>query len=95
MASLAPVAQTGQPGKPEDLRKCPSLSHALPQENQTWALENMQGETSIVQHSPRYIITDRHALKLAALASVGVVQLPVLMLQKELQTGALAWLPRF
>ncbi|MCP1676433.1 DNA-binding transcriptional LysR family regulator [Natronocella acetinitrilica] len=79
----------GLPDKPEDLSNWPSLSRAVPQENHAWVLENAAGETVTVQHTPRYITTDMLALKAAALAGVGVAQLPVLMLSRELESGAL------
>lgn len=83
------VERMGLPDKPEDLSNWPSLSRAVPQENHAWVLENAAGETVTVQHTPRYITTDMLALKAAALAGVGVAQLPVLMLSRELESGAL------
>ncbi len=84
-----PDGGQGLPDKPEDLSNWPSLSRAVPQENHAWVLENAAGETVTVQHTPRYITTDMLALKAAALAGVGVAQLPVLMLSRELESGAL------
>ena len=43
----------------------------------------------MVTHQPRYITTDMQALLKAALAGVGIVQLPVLMLERYLETGEL------
>jgi DNA-binding transcriptional LysR family regulator len=88
VASPALMDQFGMPRSPDDLRHWPSLSRAIPQEHHAWHLS--QGDQQVViAHAPRYITTDMLALKSAALAGVGVVQLPVLMLQEELRTGAL------
>jgi DNA-binding transcriptional LysR family regulator len=89
VASPTLAERMGLPDKPEDLSNWPSLSRAVPQENHAWVLENAAGETVTVQHTPRYITTDMLALKAAALAGVGVAQLPVLMLSRELESGAL------
>jgi DNA-binding transcriptional LysR family regulator len=89
VASPALMEQMGMPERPEDLSDWPSLNRAAPQESHAWVLENAHGETVIVRHSPRYITTDMLALKSAALAGVGVVQLPILMLPSELESGAL------
>jgi DNA-binding transcriptional LysR family regulator len=50
-------------------------------------------------HHPRLVTSDMVALKRAALAGVGVVQLPTLMVCDELASGALVrllptWAPR-
>jgi DNA-binding transcriptional LysR family regulator len=89
VASPALVERMGMPEEPEDLSNWPSLSRAVPQESHAWVLEHASGETVTVHHSPRYVTTDMLALKSAALAGVGVVQLPVLMLPRELESGAL------
>ncbi len=89
VASPALIERMGPLENPQDLARWPSLSRAVPQEHQVWVLENARGETVTVPHSPRYITTDMLALKSAALAGVGVVQLPVLMLSEALESGAL------
>ena len=89
VAIPALVQSMGIPDGPEDLSGWPSLSRALPEESHSWVLENTNGETVVVDHSPRFVTTDMLALKSAALAGVGVVQLPILMLPQELESGAL------
>lgn len=88
VASPALVERFGMPRSPEDLRHWPSLSRATPQEHHAWHLSR-DDEHVVIAQAPRYITTDMLALKSAALSGVGVVQLPVLMLQEELQNGAL------
>jgi len=89
VASPALVERSGMPEQPQDLGNWPSLARAVPQESHAWVLENAAGESVTVHHSPRYITTDMLALKSAALAGVGVVQLPLLMLRRELESGSL------
>lgn len=89
VASPALVRRLGKPDSPADLRGWPSLSRAIPQEHHVWRLTRDDSEQLDVTHQPRYVTTDMLALKSAALAGVGVVQLPVLMLQEELRSGAL------
>jgi len=89
VASPALIDRMGAPDKPEDLQDWPSLSRAMPQENHSWLLENADGKAVTVHHKPRYISTDMPSLKSAALAGVGVVQLPILMLPEELGNGSL------
>lgn len=74
---------------PQDLANWPTLFRGSPEEQAFWILENDAGERMRVRHHPRYLTTDMLALKSAALNGVGVVQLPVLMLTKELESGAL------
>ena len=99
VASPALVERMGMPERPQDLSDWPSLSRAVPQESHVWVLENTAGDSVTVHHNPRYITTDMLALKSAALAGVGVVQLPILMLPAELERGSLLsvlphWQPR-
>lgn len=89
----------GLPTEPDTLREWPSLSRATPQEQHTWQLQHQDGRKQDVPFNPRYCTTDMVALKTAAIAGVGVVQLPLLMLTRELAAGSLVsvlpeWQPR-
>ena len=93
------IAQFGMPNQPADLATFPSMSRSTPHEPHRWTLLKGDANKQVVQHTPRYCTTDMFALKDAALAGVGVVQLPLLMLAKELESGALIkllpeWEPR-
>lgn len=74
---------------PNDLVNWPTLYRGTPEEPALWSLENSVGDKVQVRHHPRYLTTDMMALKSAALKGVGVVQLPILMLTDELESGAL------
>ncbi|SDU15455.1 LysR family transcriptional regulator [Halopseudomonas salegens] len=89
----------GQPAEPEALQQWPSLSRASRQEHHLWRLQHKDGRKQDVPFEPRYCTTDMLTLKTAAIAGVGVVQLPLLMLPDELNSGALVrvlpeWEPR-
>lgn len=92
-------AQGGLPATPESLSQWPSMSRATPHEQHQWQLKHSDGRQLKVAYQPRFTTTDMLTLKTAALAGAGVVQLPLLMLQQELNSGALLqllpeWEPR-
>ena len=96
VASPALLQQCGTPTTPEDLAKLPSLGRSTPHEPQQWHLCSPSGDALIVAHKPRYITTDMQALKAAALRGVGIVQLPILMLENHLESGDLvSLLPQY
>lgn len=99
VASPSLVATMGLPEAPEQLAAWPSLSRSTPQEPHIWYLTHGDGREARIHHEPRYVTTDMLALKTAALAGIGVVQLPILMLPEELAAGSLVrllpeWSPR-
>lgn len=99
VASPDLIQRMGAPRVPEELTQLPSLSRGTPNEAHEWILQDEQGGEIVVPHSPRYVTTDMTALLRAALAGVGVVQLPILMLPDQLDSGSLVkvlpkWPPR-
>lgn len=99
VASPALLAARGRPVAPADLADFPSLSLGPPQDEHLWTLFGPQGARAEFRHQPRLITSDMVALRRAALAGVGVVQLPTLMVCDELAQGALVrvlpdWDPR-
>ncbi|WP_151704252.1 LysR family transcriptional regulator [Nitrincola alkalilacustris] len=99
VASPSLVERLGMPDSPEDLSQWPSLSRSTPHEAHEWILQNVDGQSVVVRHQPRYVTTDMVALMKAALTGVGIVQLPALMLTEELSKGTLIrllpdWPPR-
>lgn len=84
---------------PADLTTLPSLDfHTNPAEH-SWVLENEQGQTATVFHEPRLATDDMAVLREAALLGVGVVQLPTIMVWKDVEAGRLVqllpqWTPR-
>lgn len=95
----APDLLKTRPNAPADLAVLPSMDfHTSPSEH-AWNLENNQGQTATVFHEPRLVTDDMVVLREAALAGVGVVQLPTIMVWKDVEAGRLVqalpqWTPR-
>ncbi len=99
IASPALVERYGAPTAPADLADWPSLGLGQPQQNYTWTLFGPEAAQATLHHTPRLITTDMIALRIAALAGVGIVQLPTLMVCDQLAQGSLVrpipdWAPR-
>jgi len=99
VASPALVQQQGLPQQPEQLASWPALSRTRVNEPLQWCLHHTDGRMQKVDYQPRLITTDMATLLSAALAGVGVVQLPQLMVGPYLASGQLIrllpdWTPR-
>ena len=70
-------------------RACPASTPARPHREHAWCLDGPDGATALVPHKPRLVTDDMVALRLAALAGVGVVQLPPMMVRSDLIDGTL------
>lgn len=93
------IARCGKPDGPSDLTTFPSLSLGPPQDEHVWALYGPDGAEAVVHHRPRMVTSDMVALRRAALAGVGIVQLPRLIMRTEFAEGLLVpllpdWEPR-
>jgi len=98
-ASPALIEKMGMPTAPAELSAWPSLTIGSPQQTHSWNLFGPNGAHATVMHRPRFITTDMIALRNAAMAGVGVVQLPILMVRDQLADGSLVrllpeWEPR-
>ena len=89
IASPALVEKYGVVNHPSELTDWPSLGLGAPQHHYHWQLFGKHGESASVVHHPRYVTTDMIALRKAAVAGVGVVQLPSLLVPEELAAGSL------
>lgn len=99
VASPTLIATHGAPAGPADLAAFPSLSLGPPQDEHVWTLFGPDGADAVLHHQPRLITGDMVALRSAARAGVGIVQLPALMLREDLASGSLLrllpeWAPR-
>lgn len=74
---------------PADLAGLPSLDLGPSQREHAWQLRHEDGRTAAVRHAPRLVTDDMTALRDAACAGVGVVQLPMMMIWEELTDGRL------
>ncbi|WP_318389158.1 LysR family transcriptional regulator [Enterobacter sp.] len=92
VASPALVARFGLPSSPADLASWPSLALSRVQQTYRWILFGPQDQEAILHHKPRFITTDMIALRSAAMAGVGIVQLPMMMLKEQFADGSLVHL---
>jgi DNA-binding transcriptional LysR family regulator len=84
---------------PTALNSLPSLACGAAPHEHAWCLEGPDGATARIRHQPRMVTDDMVALRAAALQGVGVVQLPTMMVRKDLLEGRLVdalprWVPR-
>jgi DNA-binding transcriptional LysR family regulator len=99
VASPALLARLGTPRAPADLAALPSLALGTPQGEHAWHLRGADGAEAVIRHRPRLVTRGMATLRTAALAGVGVVQLPRMMMREEFARGALVpvlpqWAPR-
>ena len=84
---------------PADLNSLPSLDLGPPRPDHIWKLEGPDGAQASIHHRPRLVSDDMIALRIAAIAGVGVVHLPLLMVSDEIRDGQLvrllpSWAPK-
>ncbi len=99
VASPDLLARAGTPRVPADLATLPSLALGTPQDDHAWTLLGPDGARATILHRPRLVTRGMPALRAAAVAGVGVVQLPTLLVRDALARGALqrilpGWAPR-
>ena len=74
---------------PADLAGLPSLNYGPARRDHQWRLEGPQGRTAALPHRPRFVTDDMAALRVAALAGIGIVQLPTMMIWPDVEAGRL------
>lgn len=99
VASPELIQRMGKPSVPADLTTWPGLSMGAGKVVHKWSLSGPSGAKAEIHFMPRYITGDMLALREAAMAGVGVVQLPILMVKEQLAAGELVrvldeWEPR-
>ena len=99
VASPTLLARHGIPQAPAELASLPSLDLGVPQNEHVWHLYGPAGAEATVYHQPRYITRGMLALREAAVAGVGMVQLPTMVVTEHLAKGELVhlvpqWAPR-
>ena len=99
VASPILLARQNLPRTPHELADWPSLWLGSPEQQFAWYLEHATQKAVSVAHQPRLITTDMVALRSAALAGLGVVQLPMIMIHEQIANGTLVkvlpeWGPR-
>jgi DNA-binding transcriptional LysR family regulator len=99
LASPGLLAGLSHPFAVADLASLPSVDFAPPRREHQWHLEGPEDAAAILTHNPRLITDDMIQMRLAALAGIGMVQLPTMMIDKDLAAGTLVdvlpeWRPR-
>ncbi|MBN3826685.1 LysR family transcriptional regulator [Burkholderia sp. Ac-20384] len=99
VASPSLLREHGAPAVPADLARLPSLDHGAPQSTHVWRLRGPDGAHAEIHHQPRFVTGGMLALRAAAVAGVGIVQLPTMMVRDEVARGELVtvlpdWAPR-
>jgi DNA-binding transcriptional LysR family regulator len=75
---------------PVDLNELPSLDLGPPRRDHQWHLYGSGGQTATVSHHPKLVTDDMAVLREAAIAGVGVVQLPTILIWQDIEAGRLA-----
>ena len=78
-----------RPTAPADLADWPSLALGAPQQHYQWDLHGPDGARAQLRHTPRFVTGDMLTLRDAAVAGVGVVQLPTMMIVEQVANGSL------
>lgn len=84
VASPELLAKYGTPDVPADLAEFPSLALGRPQHRHQWHLVGPDRSQARIAHQPRLVTRSMDALRIAACAGVGIVQLPTMMMSDEL-----------
>lgn len=83
------LQRLGAPQVPADLARYPSLDLGPPQGGHVWILSGNAGAKVEIPHQPRLVTDDMIALRTAAVAGIGIVQLPSMVMIDELRQGSL------
>jgi DNA-binding transcriptional LysR family regulator len=87
------------PPVPGDLATLPSIGWGPPHQRHEWCLDGPDEATALIPYTPRLITEDMVALRFAALNGIGIGQFPTMVVQSDLDSGALVdvlpqWRPR-
>jgi DNA-binding transcriptional LysR family regulator len=89
VASPDYLARTGAPASPQELRERETLDYGGELDPGPWQLVAANGESLRAEHTPRVLCHDFIVLRTAALAGLGIAQLPEVVVRKDLESGAL------
>ena len=89
VASSTYLNERGRPRSPEDLPQHATLSFEPEPDRQTWELQDANGHTARVEHTPRLVTHDFPVLRASALAGLGVALLPEAVVRTDLHSGSL------
>lgn len=89
VASSGLVAAMPKPVRPADLAALPSLGFGPLHRAHVWQLDGPEGASVRIPFKPRLVTDDMAQLLQAAIEGVGVVQLPTIVADEALASGAL------
>ncbi|TFY87390.1 LysR family transcriptional regulator [Pseudomonas kairouanensis] len=84
------LERLGKAGTLADLQRYPSLHNGPCTRHYAWTLQGPDDVRATVQHTPRLVTDDVITLRRAALEGSGIVQLPKLVVFKDIEAGRLA-----
>lgn len=99
VASPVFIERYGAIISPADLSGRPSLDLGPPKQEHIWKLYGPDGAEAAIRHQPRLVTDDMTALRAAAVAGIGILQLPRLIARDEINAGKLVqllpeWAPK-
>ncbi len=99
VANPSLLAANGTPSVPADLPALPSLALGQPRQRHLWHLIGPERAEARIEHTPRLVTRNMNTLRQAAVAGIGVVQMPTMMIRSEFDSGVLQavlpdWAPR-
>ena len=99
VGSPAFLSRLSTPASPADLSGLPSLHWGAAQREYQWELFGVDGSTAMIRHAPRMVTDDLLALRHAAVAGIGIVHLPSVVVRDEIAAGQLVelvpgWAPK-
>ncbi|WP_057397543.1 LysR family transcriptional regulator [Pseudomonas fluorescens] len=99
VGSPAFLSRLSTPASPADLSGLPSLHWGAAQREYQWELFGADGSTAMIRHAPRMVTDDLLALRHAAVAGIGIVHLPSVVVRDEIAAGQLVelvpgWSPK-
>lgn len=86
------LGQHGIPRRPQQLQHLPSVGSLNAEGRHFWNLSDARGQLQAVEHHPRLLSNDLLVLHRAALAGIGVAQLPQWLCRDALAHGKLVHL---
>lgn len=89
VASPSLIERFGMPHSPADLHDWPSISLSTSQAEHRWVLNGPENSKATINHQPKLVTDDMIALRRVAMAGVGAVQLPILTVLEQLESGEL------
>ena len=99
VGSPAFLPRLSTPASPADLSGLPSLHWGTVQREYQWELFGVDGSSAMIRHAPRMVTDDLLALRHAAIAGIGIVHLPSVVVRDEIKAGQLVelvpgWAPK-